>query len=170
MGWTMECPDQTEKLVREIGWRELGLSWNSAAHILAACTQIRIRQHVTARGSHGFELTRSKTWTKDCSRHTGDSTTDATRTDSWGCQVGMQERGWAGVMDFLDHGIIGQNVGAYQGDCSTSCWIMGSWAVTVHYLLENRLLRSWRLWGRKCPTMSWKIDIMGVPCSSHTWL
>jgi hypothetical protein len=80
---------------------------------------------------------------------------------------GHAEHGLVAVMDFLDHGIIRQNVGANQ---SIALQAAGSWAVTVHYLLKNRPLRSWRSWGRKCPTMSLKIGIMGVPCSSHTWL
>jgi len=44
IGLTMECPSQARKLVRGIGRRELGLSRNSAAKTLAACTQMRIRQ------------------------------------------------------------------------------------------------------------------------------
>jgi hypothetical protein len=44
MGWTMDCPGQAGKLVRWIGWRELGLSWNSAAQTLVSCTQMRIQQ------------------------------------------------------------------------------------------------------------------------------
>ena len=93
MGWTMDCPSQAGKLIRGIGWRELGLLWNSATQTLAACTQMRIRQHATACASHWFDLAWSKTWTKDCSRHARDSTADATRTDSWGCQVSMQNVG-----------------------------------------------------------------------------
>jgi hypothetical protein len=44
IGLTIECPSQAGKLVRGIGRRELGLSRNSAAKTLAACTQMRIRQ------------------------------------------------------------------------------------------------------------------------------
>jgi hypothetical protein len=47
-------------------------------------------------------------------------------------------------MDFLDHGIMGQNVGADQRIALQAAEIMGSWESNVHYLLENKLLRSWR--------------------------
>jgi len=43
--------------------------------------------------SQGLDLARSKTWTKDCPRHTSDSTADAARAGRWGCQVGMQNVG-----------------------------------------------------------------------------
>jgi len=82
MGWMMDCPSQVRKLIRGIGWWELGLSWNLAAQTLTACTQMRIWQHATACASRWFDLTRSETWTKDCSRHARDSTADATRTGS----------------------------------------------------------------------------------------
>ena len=85
MGLTMECPSQAGKLVRGIGWREQGLSRNSAAKTLAACTQMRIRQRATACASCWFNLARSETWTKDCPRHVSDSTDDAARAGSWGC-------------------------------------------------------------------------------------
>jgi hypothetical protein len=70
-----------------------GLSRNSAAKTLAACTQMRIRQRAAACASQGLDLTRSKTWTKDCPRHTSDSTADESRADRWGCQVSMQNVG-----------------------------------------------------------------------------
>jgi len=44
IGLTMDCPGHAGKIVWGIGWRELGLSRNSAAKTLAACTQRRIRQ------------------------------------------------------------------------------------------------------------------------------
>jgi len=81
IGLTMECPSQAGKLIKGIGWRELGLSKNSAAKTLAACTQMRIRQRTAACVSQGLDLTWSKTWTKDCPRHTSDSTADEARAD-----------------------------------------------------------------------------------------
>jgi len=52
---------------------------NSAAQELTACTQMRIQQRTTTCASHGFDLARSKTWTKDCPRHTSNLTADAAR-------------------------------------------------------------------------------------------
>jgi hypothetical protein len=102
----MECPSQAGKLVRGIGRRELGLSRNSAAKTLAACTQMRIRQRAAACASQGLDLARCKTWTKDCPRHVNDSPDDATRAGSWGCQMGMQNVGSGsyGYPRSWDHG------------------------------------------------------------------
>jgi len=52
---------------------------NSAAQELVACTQMRIRQSAAACASQGLDLARSKTWMKDCPRHTNDSTADAAK-------------------------------------------------------------------------------------------
>jgi len=106
MGWTMDCPGHAGKLVRGIGWRELGLSRNSAAKTLAACTQMRIRQRAAACASRWLDLARSETWTKDCPRHVSDSMDDAARAGSRGCQVGMQNVGSGsyGYPRSWDHG------------------------------------------------------------------
>jgi len=45
------------------------------------------------------------------------------------------------VMDFLDHGIMGQNVGADQRIALQAAKIMGSWG---------------RTWGRVMSTTCWK--------------
>jgi len=82
--------------VEEFGSEDIGslhADANSTAQTLAACTQMRIRQRATACASHGFDLARSETWTKDCPRHTSDSIADAARAGRWGCQVGMQNMG-----------------------------------------------------------------------------
>jgi hypothetical protein len=82
--------------VEEFGSEDIGslhADANSTAQTLAACTQMRIRQRATACASHGFDLARFETWTKDCPRHTSDSTADAARAGRWGCQVGMQNMG-----------------------------------------------------------------------------
>jgi len=50
-----------------------------------------------------------------------------------GLPSGYAERGLVAVMDFLDHEIMGQNMGADQ---RIALQAAGSWAVTVHYLLE----------------------------------
>jgi len=94
IGLTMECPSQAGKLVRGIGRREQGLLRNSAAKTLAACTQMRIRQRAAACASQGLDLARSKTWTKDCSRHINDSTADAAKqavgTALWTGRTGVK--------------------------------------------------------------------------------
>jgi len=59
-----------------------------------------------------------------------------------GLPCGHAERGLVAVMDFLNHGIMGQNVGADQRIALQAAEIMGSWESNVHYLLENRPLRS----------------------------
>jgi len=71
--------------IAEFGSADIGIlhaDVNSAAQTLTACTQMRIWQHATACASHGFDLVRSETWTKDYPRHTSESTADATRTGS----------------------------------------------------------------------------------------
>jgi len=83
--------------VEEFGSEDIGnphADVNSAAQELAGCTQMRIRQRATTCASHGFDLARSETWTKDCLRHTSDSTADEARAGRWGCQVGMQNVGY----------------------------------------------------------------------------
>jgi len=67
---------------------------------------MRIRQRATACASHGLDLARSKTWTKDCPRHTSDSIADEARAGRWGCQVGMQNVGSSshGLPRSWDHG------------------------------------------------------------------
>jgi len=57
------------------------------------------------------------------------------RNKNWqlGLPSGYAERGLVAVMDFLDHEIMGQNMGADQ---RIALQAAGSWAVTVHYLLE----------------------------------
>jgi hypothetical protein len=82
--------------VEEFGNANIGSSHvdaNSAAQELTSCTQMRIRQRATACASHGFDLARSETWTKDYPRHTSDSTAEEARAGRWGCQVGMQNVG-----------------------------------------------------------------------------
>jgi len=83
-------------VVEEFGSEDIGslhADANSAAQELAACTQMRIRQRAAACASQGLDLARSKTWTKDCPRHTSDSTADEARAGRWGCQVSMQNVG-----------------------------------------------------------------------------
>ena len=83
-------------VVEEFGSEDIGslhADANSAAQELAACTQMRIRQRAAACASQGLDLARSKTWMKDCPRHTSDSTADEARASRWGCQVGMQNVG-----------------------------------------------------------------------------
>jgi hypothetical protein len=82
--------------VEEFGSEDIGnlhADANLAVQELAACTQMRIRQRAAACASQGLDLARSKTWTKDCPRHTSDSTADEARAGRWGCQVSMQNVG-----------------------------------------------------------------------------
>jgi hypothetical protein len=68
--------------VEEFGSEDIGSLYadaNSAAQELVACTQMRIRQSAAACASQGLDLARSKTWMKDCPRHTNDSTADAAK-------------------------------------------------------------------------------------------
>jgi hypothetical protein len=67
----------------------------------------------------------------------------------WACRTWVS--GSYGLPKSWDHG---QNVGVDQRIALQAAEIMGSWKSNVHYLLENRPLRSWRSWGRKCPTIS----------------
>jgi len=67
------------RAVEEFGNEDIGslhTDANSAAQEVAACTQMRIRQRAAACASQGLDLARSKTWTKDCPRHTSDSIAD----------------------------------------------------------------------------------------------
>jgi hypothetical protein len=68
--------------VEEFGSEDIGslhADANSAAQELAACTQMQIQQRAAACASQGLDLARFKTWTKDCPRHTNDSTADAAK-------------------------------------------------------------------------------------------
>jgi hypothetical protein len=56
MGWTMDCLGHAGKLVRGIGWREQGLTRNSATKTLTACTQMRIRQRKNWQPAHRCEF------------------------------------------------------------------------------------------------------------------
>jgi hypothetical protein len=70
------------RAVKEFGREDIGslhADANSAAQELAAYTQMQIRQRAAACASQGLDLARSKTWTKDCPRHTNDSTADAAK-------------------------------------------------------------------------------------------
>ena len=73
---------------------------------------MRIQQRAAACASQGLDLARSKTWMKDCPRHTSDSTVDEARAGRGGLPGGHAERGLMAIMVFLDHGIMGQNVEA----------------------------------------------------------
>jgi hypothetical protein len=95
--------------VEEFGSEDIGslhADANSAAQELTACTQMRIWQRATACASQGLDLTRCKTWTKDCPRHVNDSPDDAARAGSWGYQVDMQNVGSGsyGYPRSWDHG------------------------------------------------------------------
>jgi len=133
----MECPSHAGKLVRGIGRRELGLSRDSAAKTLAACMQMRIRQHTAACASQGLDLARSKTWTKDFLRHTNDSTADAAKqavgTALWTGRtwVKWQPHGGRTWVKWQHHGgRTWEHNWALQaaeivGSCPITCWKIG---------------------------------------------
>ena len=170
MDWTLECPGQARKLVRGIGWWEQGLSRNSAAKTLAACTQMRILQRRHWQPARRCEFGNAQrlvrvmglTWHDlKLGRRTVQGiqvTQQLTQQEladgaaRWACRTWVS--GSHGLPRSWDHGAKREG---WSEDCSTSYWIKGSWAVIVHYLLENMPLRSWRSWGKKCLTMSWKI-------------
>jgi len=72
--------------VAEFGSADIGslhADANSAAQAARRC-------EFGSAGCTWFDLARSETWTKDCPRHVSDSTDDAAKAGSWGCQVDMQ--------------------------------------------------------------------------------
>ena len=166
MGWTMECPSHAGKLVRGIGWREQGLSRNSAANTLAACTQMQIQQRRNWQPARKCEFgstqqlmqVRGSTWhdlklgrrTVQGIRVTQQLTKQelADGAARWACRTWAS--GSHGLPRSWDHG----------AECGWSGSLMGAEHGSMTGVL-SKLLRSWRTWGRKCPTMSWKIGDHG---------
>jgi len=147
----MDCPGHAGKLVRGIGWRELGLSRNSVAKTLAACTQMRIRQRRNWQPARRCEFgsaqqlvqVRGLTWQDvKLGRRTVQGmwmTHQMTQQElavgaaKWACRTWV-----VAVMDIQDHGIMGVEHGGWPGVTLNPLKIMGDHGrKTSHYLVDN---------------------------------